>query len=456
LFLYVAVHGRSLGQVLSTVHDTEKTPPLGFLLAWLFARGSHAATLVRLPSLVAGVATVPLLYLLGRRTLGAGAGLLAAALFALSPFGIFYGSEARAYGLVAALVVLSTLALLTALERRSFGWWALYAVATAAALYSHYIAALVLVPQAAWALWTHRESARAQLLAAGAVVLALLPWLPSFVVQARHSGAEARRLAALAPLTFSSFVKTSVKALAGHPFAGLGTVPGKPALAVMAAALAGLAVAVAIDLRRRGGLRAPSPSAAGVLLGLLAVTPVALLALYSLRPHTSWFVTRNLSVAVPYALLLLGWLLAYGLRRRVLLPLSIAVLACMAVGAVRSLSPDRQRPDARGVAHYIAVHSPPGAPVVDAEFPFTGAPADAVRIYLPRSRPAYDPAQFPAADWDAAARSGKPVFIVSRRIDVLLKLLVPPSHSAARFRLVANHHTRGFIQYSVREYAPVR
>jgi hypothetical protein len=35
-----------------------------------------------------------------------------------------------------------------------------HVVAATAAVYSHYIAALVLVPQAAWALWTHRESAR--------------------------------------------------------------------------------------------------------------------------------------------------------------------------------------------------------------------------------------------------------------------------------------------------------
>jgi mannosyltransferase len=454
LFLYLDVHGRSLGQVLSAVHDTEKTPPLGFLLGWLFTHGRNPTVLVRLPSLMASVATVPLLYLLGQRTLGRAAGLVAAAWFALSPFAIFYGSEARAYALVTALVVLSTLALLSALEERRLRWWALYALAVAAALYTHYISALVLLPQAAWALWTNRDSAREQLLAAGAVVLVLLPWLPSFLAQARHSGAEARRLAMLAPLTFKSFVTTTVKALTGHPFAGLGTVPGKAALAVMAAALVALAVAAVSDLRRRGGLRAPSSSAPGVLVGLLAVTPVVLLALYSLRPHASWFVARNLSVAVPYALLLVGWLLAYGLRRRVLLPLSIAVLACMAVGAVRSLSPDRQRPDARGVAHYIAAHSPPGAAVIDAEFPFTGAPANAVRIYLPRSRPAYDPAGSDAA-WDAA-RSGKPVFIVSRDIDVLLKLLVPPSQYATRFRLMASHTTRGFIQYSVREYAPVR
>ena len=38
LFLYVDVHGHSLGQVFSLVHDTEKTPPLGFVLGWLMSK----------------------------------------------------------------------------------------------------------------------------------------------------------------------------------------------------------------------------------------------------------------------------------------------------------------------------------------------------------------------------------------------------------------------------------
>src|SRR5262245_59589432 len=74
LFLYAIVHDRSLGEVFSVVHDTEKTPPLGFLLAWLFAHGDDTDVLVRIPSLVASVATVPVAYLLGVRTFGRFAG----------------------------------------------------------------------------------------------------------------------------------------------------------------------------------------------------------------------------------------------------------------------------------------------------------------------------------------------------------------------------------------------
>ena len=158
LFLYLDVHGRSLGQVFSAVHHTEKTPPLYFLLGWLLARGSDATVLVRLPSLVASAATVPFIYWVGLRTVGRRAGVVAAAWFAISPFAIFYGTEGRSYALVTALVALATAALLSALEERRARWWLLYVVVATGAIYSHYIAALVLIPQAVWALWTNRRA----------------------------------------------------------------------------------------------------------------------------------------------------------------------------------------------------------------------------------------------------------------------------------------------------------
>jgi hypothetical protein len=75
----------------------------------------------------------------------------------------------------------STRALLVALEGRKPHWWALYGLAVSAAVYTHYIAALTLFPQAAWALWTNRESLREQLVTSALVVLAFLTWLSSFI-----------------------------------------------------------------------------------------------------------------------------------------------------------------------------------------------------------------------------------------------------------------------------------
>ena len=236
LFLYSIVHNRSLGDVLSQVRETEKTPPLGFVLAWLFDHPGDVTVSLRVPSLLAGVATVPLVYLLGLRTTGRGAGLLAAAWFALDPFQIFYATETRSYAQAAALVVASTLGLLAALQpgphRRA--WWVLYVLAATAAIYTHYTSALVLVPQAAWALWIHREAVRVQLVAHGLVVLAFGPWLPSFVAQARNSEDEARRISEMVPFTLPNVGEAVVRPFAAHPYAALGDLPGELVLAGLA------------------------------------------------------------------------------------------------------------------------------------------------------------------------------------------------------------------------------
>src|SRR4051795_10500815 len=83
---YVVV-GRSLADMVSVVHtDAEITPPLYFLLTWLATQVGDTPELLRAPSLVAGVAAIPLVYVLGLRTVGPRAALVGAALTTFSPF----------------------------------------------------------------------------------------------------------------------------------------------------------------------------------------------------------------------------------------------------------------------------------------------------------------------------------------------------------------------------------
>ncbi len=64
--------------------------------------------LARIPSVLLGTATVPLLYAIGRRWFSAPVGLLAAALLAFSPEGMVWGGRARMYALATLLVLLMT------------------------------------------------------------------------------------------------------------------------------------------------------------------------------------------------------------------------------------------------------------------------------------------------------------------------------------------------------------
>ena len=172
----VTAHG--LGGVLSTVHsNAEITPPLTFVASWFAAQLSTAPEVLRSPALISGVALIPLVYAIGLRTVGRAAALVAALLTAVSPFMVYYSTEARAYGLMMALVAVSTLALLLAVDHGRRRWWVLYAAASAGAAYSHYTCVFLLAVQFAWVLWAHPGARRAAVLANVGAALAFLPWI---------------------------------------------------------------------------------------------------------------------------------------------------------------------------------------------------------------------------------------------------------------------------------------
>jgi hypothetical protein len=454
LILYIDVHGHSLGQVFSVVHDTEKTPPSYFLLGWLFARGNDAMLLVRVPTLIASVATVPIIYLLGVRTVGRRAAVVATAWFAISPFELFYGTEGRSYALVTMLVVLSTLSLVLALEQRRLRWWMLYVASATASVYTHYIGALILVPQAAWALWVHRESVREQLLSHALVVLLWLPWLPSFLVQFRHSAKEAEYLSHGSPATISHVSQITATSLVGLPFTPLRQLPGRPTVAVLALVALGVLLALGSAVYRRRGDRQRLVASRVSLIAALAVAPLIALCLYTIRPHTSFLIPRNLSVAVPYVLVLFGWALT---RPRAPLSIALSAIALLAVGigTVKAVSPSYQRPDTRDAAHYIDARAPAAASVVDVELisNYKQKPARATRLYFRRPHHVY-PASAYSAAWDAAARTGAPVFVTYPHLHGIEIFLPVPAEFASRYRLVAEHTTPGTpYGIAVREYA---
>ena len=158
----------ALGGVLSLMYGTaaiqhaEITPPLYFLAVVADHAGRHMpGAVLRLPSLIAGAVTIPLVYAARPAPLGRRAALVAAALTALSPFMIYYSGEARAYALMMLLLVASTLSMLLALDTGRARWWVLYAACSCAAFYTHYTAAFILATQFVWLVWAHpRGSAR--------------------------------------------------------------------------------------------------------------------------------------------------------------------------------------------------------------------------------------------------------------------------------------------------------
>jgi mannosyltransferase len=118
-----------------------------FIRAWVDVFGSSLLAL-RLPSIIAMATAAGGLTLLGRRLHSAAVGLTAGLLFAALPAVSRFGQEARSYALVSALVVLSTLALTYALASPTWLRWLAYFGPALTLVYLHFAAGLILLPHA--------------------------------------------------------------------------------------------------------------------------------------------------------------------------------------------------------------------------------------------------------------------------------------------------------------------
>jgi hypothetical protein len=447
LFMYRIVGHDGLDRVVRLVHDTESTPPLHFLLAWLGAKLGDPTVGMRIPSLVLGTATVPAAFALGRRTVGERAALFGAAVVAIAPFAILYGVEGRAYATLGLLSVLSTLALLRALDGSRWTRWALFAALTLAVLYTHYIGVFVVVAQGLWAACRHRERLRELALSHAAVAIGYAPWIPSFLIQRQDSAAV--RIDRTYPLTPESFGRGLLKVVPGHPFVELSRLPGSAAVVVF---LVAAAVAVALTARRRHAPRDARDRRSLELLILVALASPAGAVLYSLGPE-SVFLPRNLIASLPAATLVLG---AAVLRAgRVAAPLVAAVLlGVLALGAVKTLDPDYQRPPYRQAADYIESNGRPGDPVLEVSVDPVNPLGSALLVQLDRRWPLARLGHPGAGAALARGRARGRLFLVVPQVGVLAGR--PHWAPLRRFRLVGRRVFRGLADVGVFDYRPVQ
>jgi 4-amino-4-deoxy-L-arabinose transferase-like glycosyltransferase len=368
LSTYYIVSTNGFTGVISTVHGNgEISPPLYFILSWLTTRIDLTPELLRAPSLLVGAAAIPLTYLLGLRTVGRSAALVGAALTTLSPFMIFYSTEARGYGLMLVLVMCSTLAMLAAVEAGRARWWIAYAASSCAAVYTHYPAVFALGAQLLWLLWAHPQARKAALLANAGAVIGFLPWL-SGLINDINSPTTAI-LNALEPFNLHTARLSLEHWSVGYPLgtanAGLRDLPGVPALILLALGIAAAVGSIAVAwLRGRARSRPVRIDRRLVLIVALALAAPVGEAIFSLL-GTDVFGTGHLATSWPaFALCLAALLVAAGPRLR--FAAVALVIASFAIGAARMLEDRFQRPDYDAAASLIDREAAPGDVVVDA------------------------------------------------------------------------------------------
>ncbi len=356
----------SFTDMLEAVKRSESNPPLYYVLAWGWAK-AFGADEVGLRSLSAlfGAATVPLAYCIGSELASRRAGLIAAALVAVSPMLIWYSQEARSYAVLVFFCAASLYFFARALRTRSGRDLALWALSSALALCSHYFAVFVVGIEAVWLLVALRARWRVVMpavAAVGATGLALLP-LISAQVNPTHIGWIEESLLS------TRFFETGVSFLVGETGHVIAE-PPRERYALLPVLLIGAGLLLA-------ALRGTSRERRGALLGVALGLGTAALALLAALLGKDYVVERNL---LP-ALLPLGTAAAIGFgadrARRVGSLLALCLCAYwIAFGVYVTRTPNLQRPDFRGIVEEL------GSPRVPRAIVTWKLAADPVRFYL--------------------------------------------------------------------------
>jgi hypothetical protein len=246
-----------LQNVVGTLAQNGAHPPLYFLVAAFDGQhGMDIVPAIRLPSLVAGVATIVVVYLLVLKLAGRAGALVAGALTAVAPVTVWYSDEGRMYAMVWFFVLLSFLLLVWGHESRLWPVYVLlHAIAVGLALWTDYSAALALIPQPIVILLLKH---RWWFMGSWAVGwLSILPWL--FFLREQYGRIEAQRFPGLGNDRSSWAASLLDLAWVRADYASLGntlTQPATLALLVLLASAAAVTVVAAVAVRALIGVMA--------------------------------------------------------------------------------------------------------------------------------------------------------------------------------------------------------
>lgn len=166
------------------------SPPAYYMLLGLWIRvfgDSEAAT--HALSLVFGLASIPVAFFAARALFGRTTGLVCAVLAALDPFLTYYAQETRMYELEAFLSIVVAWSYVEGIVRAKRRWLPVFVLSTVLLAYSHNWGLFACVGLAAATAVAVRGRMRQFLVGAAAVAVLYLPWVPTLLSQAKHTGA---------------------------------------------------------------------------------------------------------------------------------------------------------------------------------------------------------------------------------------------------------------------------
>jgi uncharacterized membrane protein len=177
---YYVASADSISAVIERTRGRTWHPPLSFVVNHLFLRAGSSDVLLRLPSVLFGIGSLPVFYLLLKRLASEQTAMFSVLLLAISPFHVWYSQEGRMYAQLVFLSLLGALIFLRAVEAAQWHWWFLYAVVVVVGMYTHVLMAFGVIANIIWLVLYHPRRLL-PLTASGILVSVLfLPWVYSF------------------------------------------------------------------------------------------------------------------------------------------------------------------------------------------------------------------------------------------------------------------------------------
>lgn len=268
----VLLASKSLPAILrGTIADVHP-PGYYFLLHWWFQLFGSTVLSSRAFSLLCGVGVIVAGYALASRWVNRKAASSAAWVLALSPFQVHYAQEARMYSLLAFVLLIASVVMWDGLQNDGEWRWVVFATLVALSLYTHTLAVFYLIPLVLIPLWRRQGSKLFGMLLAGLGGLVLyLPW----GLQALRQFDSVKASYWIETPDLQSLVRTYLVFMGGLPVSD--TI--LPVL-LFTSLLAG---AFAVWLALRSILEAPNSQRAWLWASYLAIAPVALMFVVSLR-----------------------------------------------------------------------------------------------------------------------------------------------------------------------------
>jgi 4-amino-4-deoxy-L-arabinose transferase-like glycosyltransferase len=395
--------------------------PLYYAVLTQWLRGGDTEGWIRGLSTLLGMTLALLVYVAAREELGTSVAWCAALLVALSPVQVWVSREARPYALMNLCIFVAWWSVRRALRGAGVLAWLLYAIAAAAALYTHYYAVVYLAAIGLCGFVGYRGKLRgpvtAIVLASLCAWIAFLPWYPILAAgqqglaryaadvhaYSAHSTSPPKTLLYLAARSDPPHVlgAAAESALPGRSFTWL--------------SLVGLAVLLGAVL---GAAQSAEERWVSLQWLLMALVPTLLAVLANASVHlfvsTRYVTLTSVFLSVPAALVLRR--LASAWRR-----IAFAALLALAVVAIQPLYA-RPVSEIREAVHHVDALGAPGDCVG-----LTSKKAFCYEYYSLRPLPAYDlPGDVPA---------------IRRRVDASLALAARAVQASDVPAIVAHFET---------------